>query len=48
MLIINVVKSLQLDRMPMRPTQIPVDGDKENQMNPLFGKPLSPNMMVSS
>ncbi|ROI47827.1 hypothetical protein DPX16_16250 [Anabarilius grahami] len=36
------------DWMPMRPTQAPADGGTENQMNPLFGKPLSPNMMVGS
>ncbi|XP_050977378.1 uncharacterized protein LOC127172206 isoform X2 [Labeo rohita] len=35
----------KLDRMPTHPTQDPVDGVRENQMNPVFGKPLSPNMI---
>ncbi|XP_077103061.1 uncharacterized protein LOC143754014 [Siphateles boraxobius] len=32
-------------RPSYKPTQAPVGGDRENQMNPLFGRPLSPNMM---
>ncbi|KAL1282017.1 hypothetical protein QQF64_000820 [Cirrhinus molitorella] len=37
--------SNKLDRIPTHPTQAPVDVGRQNQMNPLFGKPLSPNMI---
>lgn len=43
-----LLNPFQPDWMPMRPTQAPVGGGAENQMNPFFGKPLSPNMMVGS
>ncbi|KAG1956367.1 uncharacterized protein LOC120460672 [Pimephales promelas] len=32
-------------RPSYKPTQAPVGGGRENQMNPLFGRSLSPNMM---
>ncbi|XP_073698679.1 uncharacterized protein [Garra rufa] len=35
--------SYKLDRMPTHQTQAPIG--RENQMNPVFGKPLSPNMI---
>ncbi|TRY82912.1 hypothetical protein DNTS_027912 [Danionella cerebrum] len=32
-------------KVPMKPSQAPADGAREESVNPLFGKPLSPNMM---